>query len=258
MNIFKRILLVMLTIILALSFVLPVSASARTLKVDVYMDQSFIVKNGGPPHPWQTRLGEITTNIYGFYKGAFDIEVTFNFSPTNTRIVTSPADDCIGTSFPNSAGECSCHNKDDTLCLNSSTYPCTNFFLNRSTCLGSKSTTSAELLLTAHYLCGYSDGSHTKVRGVTFPTLNQIISMDYDIADGQNDNIDYYYARATLVHELGHLYGVADHYDNGTPAGENDNCIWGDNRRTHGVASNIRICTTCYNTIRANRDKYNH
>ncbi len=244
----------MLTIILASSFVLPVYASAASLKVDVYMDQSFIVKNGGPPHPWQTRLGEITTNIYGFYKGAFDIEVTFNFSPTNTRIVTSPADTCVGTNYPDCEDICPCYN--DTQCASSSTYHHTNYYRISSSCLGSKSTTSAEMLLTGHLHCRVKNGSHGTVRGVCFTANDQLICMDY--CKKIINNIDYYYTRKTIIHELGHLYGVADHYGNGTPAGENDNCIWGDNRENDNVLKNMSICTTCYNTIRANRDRYNH
>lgn len=221
--------------------------------VDVYMDKSFVNKNG-VPNSWQTRIDELTTSLHGLFGGGFGIGLSFNFTLNNTRLVTSPADECVGITLPGRENICSCYT--NAQCAKSSTYHHTNYHRVRSECLGNPSSNTIELLLTAHNYCRVSNGSHGTVFGVCFPNKNQLICMDYDLEDGKDNDIDYYYARATIVHELGHLYGVEDHYGNGTPDGENDDCIWGDNRKRYEVSKDIKICTTCYNTIKANRTKY--
>lgn len=220
------------------------------------MDGSFIGKNG-IPGAWQTRLSEITTNVIGLFGGGLGIGISFNFTPNNTRIISSPADECKGITYPASAEDCTCYSNEQ--CATKGTSHHTSAYTLQEDYMGLPPTSSISYLLTTHNICLVDYPYHIEINGITFTDTNQIISKDYDNEnDGLNDDIDYYYARATLVHEIGHLYGVEDHYGNGTTSGENDNCIWGDYRNNPSVVSKLSICTNCYNTIHSNRTKYQH
>lgn len=58
-------------------------------------------------------------------------------------------------------------------------------------------------------------------------------------------------------HEIGHLYGVTDHY-NTIYGDDRDNCMWGANYSNESVINNMLICNTCKNTITNNKSRYNH
>ncbi len=61
----------------------------------------------------------------------------------------------------------------------------------------------------------------------------------------------------TVAHEIGHLYGVEDHY--GVVYGDDrDNCIWGKNKEDESVCESFSMCETCYNTIKNNNGLFNH
>ena len=88
----------------------------------------------------------------------------------------------------------------------------------------------------------------------------KIISRDSDYAyeHQEGETNPYAYARMTLVHELGHIYHVEDHYDLADSSNYNPDCIWGDNRYDYDIASICSTCSTCHNTIINNRNNYQH
>lgn len=68
---------------------------------------------------------------------------------------------------------------------------------------------------------------------------------------------------------VGHLYGVRDHYGNGTPStdsiieetgnmGYNEECIYGEDTYDLSVINNLTICDGCKSIIEANKARYNH
>ena len=75
--------------------------------------------------------------------------------------------------------------------------------------------------------------------------------------------------RKTFLHEIGHFYGLKDHYGGSVlstdqmnaEAGEtiySGSCMYGENRETSSVLTNLTMCEGCQRTIRANMNKFDH
>ena len=75
--------------------------------------------------------------------------------------------------------------------------------------------------------------------------------------------------RKTLLHEFGHIYGGPDHYGGSTPSTDQRNdeagetifseyCIYGEERNSASVLTNLTICEGCQRAIRANKNLFNH
>ena len=66
--------------------------------------------------------------------------------------------------------------------------------------------------------------------------------------------------RKTILHEIGHWFGVPDHYQ--APVDPNgpysDLCIYGTERENTVVLNNMVICEGCIAQIRANASKFQH
>ncbi len=79
----------------------------------------------------------------------------------------------------------------------------------------------------------------------------------YDVDNWLGNSTEIAYVSKTVAHEIGHLYGVEDHYNTlyGT---DKDNCIWGYNKDVWNVANELEMCSDCYEIIRENRNKFSH
>ena len=75
-----------------------------------------------------------------------------------------------------------------------------------------------------------------------------------DQSSTANDNL----VTKTIIHEIGHMYGVPDHYNGITHIGQADNCIWGKNKDTSTVATNLVMCPYCKNIWNNHATEYNH
>ena len=72
----------------------------------------------------------------------------------------------------------------------------------------------------------------------------------------------------TILHEIGHWYGVKDHYggdvdstdsiDPDKNLGYSKDCIYGENKENENVAGNLILCDGCKNIIQKNLNGYNH
>ena len=67
---------------------------------------------------------------------------------------------------------------------------------------------------------------------------------------------------SVIIHELGHLYGVDDHYDAtvgpNDSLGRSDNCIWGINKDDPNVNSNYTMCSYCTSVLKEHCGNFNH
>ena len=68
-----------------------------------------------------------------------------------------------------------------------------------------------------------------------------------------------------IVHEFGHFYGAEDHYDivnvhldPDFGSQYSDNCIYGSNKGSSSVVSNLTICEGCKAEIMSNINSYDH
>ncbi len=69
---------------------------------------------------------------------------------------------------------------------------------------------------------------------------------------------------SVFFHELAHLYGATDHYRVKEDdvlvllPGQDDDCIWGENRHQEEIWQSKTICVRCRNSIYNNIEKYDH
>lgn len=224
-----------------------ISGSAKTnhLNIEIYMDYSFMSKNGVPAS-FTTRYNEITSLVYQFYLIGLGIELDFNFVTNNEHLIKTTADNC-----KNYSDGCKCG-----ACLNSGPYHHNNFNVIRKKNIPAATSDTARLLLTAHSLCDMDNGNHGYVYGVCWRGYKQMICRDYDSDDPNNKYYKgNYYSRMTFAHEIGHMFKVADHYNDANSVAD---CIWGANRRTVKVAKNFTICSVCRATLNKNKGLYNN
>lgn len=110
--------------------------------------------------------------------------------------------------------------------------------------------------------CATVDGTHysNPYYGLTYPYLGLISITNFVSLESE---------LKTIVHEFGHLYFAPDHYG-GSVQSTNDlndslntdlfsiNCIYGENKDTDYVITNMIICDGCKAYILANADRFSH
>ncbi len=117
------------------------------------------------------------------------------------------------------------------------------------------------MYITATRLCSKDGTTHQdNIYGTHYSSNHTMIVRDTDYI---NQNVvslyDYeiYLVCKTVAHEIGHAYGVADHY-NTVYGDDRDNCIWGRNKNNPDVYEDLVICDECRQTILANGNKFNY
>lgn len=207
------------------------------------------------------RYDMIDAKVTSFYRAAFNIPLNLT-SPAPGNVVTSVADSCKGNTtglYDYYCGHCS--NND---CSNTGSLHHTNTYVikNDLYVFPHDSRNAAYVYLTPVKLCAAPSTGHHEIYGIT-DTANKIMTVrDYDyVLQTEITNMGEYdvtFVCKTLVHEIGHLYGVKDHYNDPDEDKDDANCIWGSNKDKKDVAAGLKICSTCRQTILDNADRYNH
>lgn len=69
----------------------------------------------------------------------------------------------------------------------------------------------------------------------------------------------------TAIHEMGHMFGILDHYGDGCPttdqmnntsSGYSRDCLYGEGKDSYTTVSSINICEGCRNRVKQYRDLY--
>lgn len=251
----------------------PMEASAwnNQLNIKVYMCQTMCANLSsicdsatlgtyGVPTGFTDRLPAITGYTYGYYMNCGAHLNFSDFSPAND-LLNSPAAQCASNSsnYVNTiTNGCYCY--DNAQCLNVTQHH-SSIYNYRDALPTFNSSNTAVICLTASALCNHSSNGHGSLLGVTWSNDMIIISRDSDYKEThEKDGNAYAYARKTLVHEIGHMYNVVDHYNENTsvlPA-KDPNCIWGANKNDYDVLTICQTCDICHSTIYNNRNLYQH
>lgn len=215
----------------------------------------------GVPSAFIGRFNVVTQEVSDFYSSEFGISVNFS-KPASNYVVWSPADTCRRSTTPDAL----CSHASNSQCTNTGPYHHTNcgYMLSELYPDGRELVYGLELHFTAVKLCAVESkfGEHIVVNGVTDCNEGTIIVRDMDYTMG-NYNVQNWLGDtfhnagvvAVTAHEIGHLYGIKDHYDASNT--KNDMCIWGHYSYTHNVMDQLLICDDCRATIQANARKYN-
>lgn len=213
----------------------------------------------GVPNAFMNRYNEITEKVAAIYQNNFSITLNFSY-PKVGYVVDSVADQCRRTSG-NGNYDSFCQHVSNQYCSNSGSYHCTNCGVIKSDVFPSSNITSEgyQMHITAVRLCHQSTSkSHISIDGMHYPS-GFIVVRDTDYTketDVRNPSYcDVVYVSKTVAHEIGHAYGVTDHYSSVTDG--NPNCIWGYNRNDPTIAENLTMCSACRIKIARNSAKYN-
>lgn len=214
----------------------------------------------GVPNAFNERFERIAAKVSGYYNAAFSINLKFS-KPTTNFIVYSPADTCRGNNSTNIIQLCT--HTTDANCNNNGPYHCSNCKVIKNSIfpLPRPNLNGVEMYITATKLCS-KDGTthHGNIMGMHYSSNHTMIVRDTDYTYQSVISLyDYYIKRVckTVAHEIGHAYGVADHY-NTVYGDDRDNCIWGSNKDDKDICENLTICSTCRQTILDNGNKFNY
>lgn len=231
-------------------------ATSRTMNLKVYFDITTTTQYG-VPGAFYTRFPRIASKVQGFYFGAFSINLNF----TNLKqadVISTEMSECLteyyNTNFNRYCGIV------DALCSSShhtNEFKVRDDFFSKT---GFNTSNCVAVYLSCGIFCHGNNSAHHTANGSTFTAYDFLEVRDSDYVRYNTSLADTKYINYTsevLAHEIGHLYGVLDHYN--TEYGDSrDNCIWGKNMYNESVAQNLSICSTCRETIMANADNYNH
>ena len=117
--------------------------------------------------------------------------------------------------------------------------------------------TAINVFFTGHATCAYDAETggcrEDIIHGMANPNDCKAAIFKTTISNTSNDA----YIRMVIAHELGHLYGTPDHYEN-DEQGQNTQCIWGVGNDATYIDENLIICDNCENIIHKNFNIYNH
>ncbi len=213
----------------------------------------------GVPNSFNTRLRYITSYAYSYY---MNLGAKINFSDFNpaTDLLESPAYVCAAESddfISAIMSDCPC--KSEMQCQVGSRH-CNNIDKFSGSIPEYNENNTAVLYLTISKMCANTSTMHGNPYGATNRSEMWALVRDVDYFYSHNNETAYPYAYARLVtvHEIGHLYNVADHYGDYATSNSVANCVWGDNREDFDIAKVCTTCSICHDTIVANRDIYQH
>lgn len=230
------------------------SHSAGGLNITAYMDSTDTAVYGVPT-AFLYRFPTIISRTENYYASQ-NINVNIAFTSQNIR--ATPARNCADNSsdFYNIVRNgCKCVT--NTQCENGNRHH-SNAETFKNSFVSPTSSNSATWLITASYICGHNgtSGSHHGLNGVTWSSQRKMVTCDYDfkMQEQHPDYDPYVFATKTAVHEIGHLYGVTDHYT--VLPDQYPNCIWGLNHNVYDISKKLTTCTRCKTTLSNNKNKY--
>lgn len=246
----------------------PVSAASNQLNLKIYMcdimcyqfhgnDGHITAGTYGVPASFNKRLPAIMNYVYGYYRNC---GIVMNYEFTTANIRRTPAGNCAFSS--NSPGTvlangCSCVT--NSQCLNGNRHHNSCYIFKNDIPSFNKNNEGAVYLAATNF-CLENGNSHGYANGVTWANDMKIVSGDLDHCKSHgsdtSESYAYAYSRKTLIHEIGHLYSVADHY--AVLPDQHPNCIWGKNRNNYYYTRNCVTCEVCHATIIANKTRYQH
>lgn len=230
-------------------------AASRQLNIITTFDISETATYG-VPNAFFSRFDAIATKVADAYRNNFSITLNFT-KPTYNYVVSSFAYEC--RQQYNSYFNDICGHAINSNCSNSGPLHHTNYHVIKNDVMPTLSSNAIDMHVTAVKLCRVRNGEHGElIPGVNFGESIIVRDTDYTIETGVLNpsfcNV-VFYAR-TVAHEIGHSYGVQDHYS--SPTDGSPNCIWGYNRSRDDVADNLYMCSACRVTIMQNANKFNH
>lgn len=214
----------------------------------------------GVPNAFTNRFNTISSTVADIYLDRFGITLNFTV-PSSGYVISSVADSCRASSTSGNY-DSFCQHVSNQYCSNDGPYHCTNSGVIREDVfpLSGISSTPYQMHITATRVCNMNSNKvHGSINGMHYSDKFILIrDTDYSKMNAQTDLTLYTtkYVAKTVAHEIGHAYGVEDHYssvDDGNPV-----CIWGYYKDRDDVVDQLKMCLECQMKIMSNASRYNH
>ncbi len=254
------------------AFDMSASAADNQLNIHVYLCSTSCVNLSslcddvtlgtyGTPATFSERLPAITGYVYGYYANSGAYINFYDFVSSDIR--HSPARLCANNYSGNESAflgvivnGCPCTDRN---CVSgSSTLHHNNLEMFKNDLPVYNPDNECAMYITVSNLCSNNGGEHHGVFGASNKDEMYMITSDYDYRNSHDDNNAYAYARKNVVHEIGHLYNVTDHYNTTALPSQDPDCIWGANKNNYLILKNCTTCYVCQQTIYRNRNIYQH
>lgn len=231
------------------------SSSYIPVKLYIHYDPAFALKcaeeYGNFPNPVNMKLTAILNGGFSKLQTRFGIAMSFEQTAYSSYIYSGL---CLQRNNLNNICTCS-----DT-CKNGGTYHHTNQrnMMHTSRFSDMNLSTGIKMLVTGHKTCEEKGNTET-CNG------NGALGLAYSWHAGlpggtarigvfatDNSSTTNNYKAYVVFHEIGHVFGVPDHYDsNGQTVPDMDGrvhkCIWGNLRHTYEVYNDLKMCEYCKN-----------
>lgn len=242
---------------------MAVSANANTLNIKTFMENTECCVYGVPNT--FNRFNHAASRVYGFFWVSSGITVNFDFKHNNEYIRRTLLNTCLESNNNDI-------NTMESFCTHWSNSKCTNGTISMPSIIHhtnvynvmnqipNSTTNYAVMLLAPNALCFQDTNQHKGVAGKCWPASKKLIVQDWEyiVDDDYSTNIkDFDCVAYEMVHEIGHLYGVQDHYNNSYGV-EKDNCIWGKNKYDENIYRSLIMCDDCSQILKNNKSKFNH
>lgn len=230
------------------------SQGAGGLNITAYMDSTDTAIYGVPT-AFLYRFPTIISRTENYYANR---NINVNISFTSQNIYATPARNCADNSsnFDNIVRN-GCRCVTNTQCENGNRHH-SNAETFKNSFVSPTSSNSATWLITASYICGHNgtSGSHHGLNGVAWSGQRKMVTRDYDftVPNSEKGEDIYAFASKTAVHEIGHMYGVTDHYS--VLPDQYPKCIWGSEHNKYIISSALITCTRCNTTLSNNKNKF--
>lgn len=118
------------------------------------------------------------------------------------------------------------------------------------------------LLLSGHNACQEGTGSAHSNAPLGIAWLlsrgSAVVFVNAYNGNGYNSGL----IQKTMAHEIGHWFGVTDHYGGDAPStneelGQSEYCIWGERRNDLTVYEALKMCSYCESIVKQNANYYN-
>ena len=197
------------------------------------------------------RVAPLMDPVVDFYKDKFGIELNYTLLLHPSNIETSV---CAQAWNPNNV--CTCYSQCAT--VEGASYTPrhhTHNDLAIDFVPSGNESTHINMMFFGHKTCTHNETTgYCPGNAVTLGKANYFESKCAIFNTAISSHVNDEQIIRTIIHELGHLYGTPDHYDDSYSLnGSNINCIWGANDE------NIdRICSYCRNEIHTHIYRYQH
>lgn len=230
--------------------------------INILYDNAF-VQTSNPhldPHiAVARRISENMSPVIDMYKTRFGIQITYSIQAFSS---TPEAENCTYKSSPSVL--CSCYTEcEKNLSDGSIRYHHKNQDRMTEQIPAGNEASHINMLFTGHKTCNDND---TGICTGSTEYLGTAVSNEYKIgiyAMGSTTAYDHDTLVMIISHEIGHLYGVPDHYgeyyyEHPSKVNTSRSCIWGNDAFDSAVTDTLDMCSYCKFVLYNNYSRYNH